>query len=57
MESFRKKQKIKYFHASLTQRKMEREVNQFLEQNPSINVKSIAVDHNSKVILLYEEEE
>ena len=50
-----KKSKVKYFNAGIAERKMETEVNHFLEQNPSINVKGIAINYHDRVLLLYEE--
>jgi len=56
MESVRKKQtKVKYFDAGFADRKKEKEINEFLLQNQSINVKGIASDWRGKLILLYEE--
>lgn len=58
MESVRKKQrKVKYFGAGFVERNREKEINKFLLENQSINVKGIATDHIGRLVILYEYEE
>jgi hypothetical protein len=47
-----KKSKVKYF--SVVKAEAEKQINEFLSQHDSIDIKSIAID-KSGVMLLYEE--
>jgi hypothetical protein len=55
MKSTKKQQKIIYFHGGYAERRKVKEINDFLLKNPSINVKSISIDYNNRIVLLCEE--